>query len=103
MERRNDLTAFLAERVPARDVDWSPIAGMVRDIVENDVLPRAAPRLGVLPMAPLARRMGRRQFIDGGSLSRLPSCGVLCASDGGLSYRPATDCWDAERESLVVY
>lgn len=51
LERRNDLTAFLAGRAPARDADWNPIAGMVRDIVENDVLPRAAPRLGVLPMA----------------------------------------------------
>ncbi len=53
MEQRNELTAFLSSKAPARDAEWNPIAKDVRSFVEASIVPLVESRCAtVLPNAP---------------------------------------------------
>lgn len=54
LERRNDLSAFLSDRFPARDAEWSAIAHLARRIVDEEVAPASASALTDLPPAAAA-------------------------------------------------
>lgn len=54
LERRNELTAFLSDRFPARDAEGSAIARMARRIVDEEVAPASARALTDLPPAATA-------------------------------------------------
>lgn len=55
LERRNDLTSYLHDRFPGRDADWNRIAKVVRETIEGDIVPVAAPVLAeVLPGSTVA-------------------------------------------------
>jgi hypothetical protein len=53
LEQRNELTAFLSQKAPARDAEWNSIARDVRAFVEGTIVPLVESQCAVvLPDAP---------------------------------------------------
>lgn len=104
LERRNELTAFLSDRFPARDAEWSAIACMARRIVDEEIAPASARALTDLPPAAtaaltwdVANALMEAAYRD----CRPPLFFTHLVEVYRAGHLPVG--WDTERGALVIY